>query len=277
MEDRVFILLPVHNRKETTVEFVQCLLSQTYTNYQLILIDDGCHDGTSEEVGSMIQDVEIIHGDGNWWWSKCLNEAFRLIHDKFNTTDSIVLIINDDVTFNQKFIATGVELLTQNPGTLLLAQHYNEETKAIEETGNNIDTNSLKVQLVNSQEEINCLSTRGLFLRWEDIKTIGYFREKFLPHYYSDIEYTFRAHKKGFRLLTDARLYIYYDKATTGIRSLQKGSLVQGLRVIFSKRYTDNPVYWTNFALLLCPWRKKLLVTFRIWIGTGKSLYESIK
>ncbi len=277
MEDRVFILLPVHNRKETTVAFANCLQSQTYTNYQLLLIDDGCTDGTTEAVQSIIKNLYVIQGDGSWWWSKSLNEALKFLHSKSISGESIILIINDDVTFDNEFIGTGVKLLARNPDTLLLAKHYNEETKEIEETGININTANLSFQLAKSQIEINCLTTRGLFLRWKDIESIGYFREKLLPHYFADNEYTIRAYNKGLSLITDTKLYIHFDKATSGIRRLQKGSLMQCLRIIFSKRYSRNPVYWTNLALILCPWHKKIQVIIRIWSGTLKSLYESIK
>ena len=52
-----YILLPVHNRREITQKFIECLKSQTYQNYKLVLIDDGSSDGTAAMVQSQISDL----------------------------------------------------------------------------------------------------------------------------------------------------------------------------------------------------------------------------
>ena len=62
MNQKVFLLLPVHNRKEVTGEFIQCLLRQTYQSYRLVLIDDGSTDGTAEMVSQAIPGVVVIQG-----------------------------------------------------------------------------------------------------------------------------------------------------------------------------------------------------------------------
>jgi glycosyltransferase involved in cell wall biosynthesis len=67
MRDKIFILLPVYNRKDMTEKFIRCLKAQTYQNYHLVLIDDGSTDGTEEMVCSYIQDPTMIRGKGNWW------------------------------------------------------------------------------------------------------------------------------------------------------------------------------------------------------------------
>jgi len=54
MEKRIYILLPVHNRKEITEKFINCLNRQTFNNYQLVLIDDGCIDGTVDMIKSKV-------------------------------------------------------------------------------------------------------------------------------------------------------------------------------------------------------------------------------
>ena len=59
---KIYILLPVHNRRDQTKTFIDCLTAQTYQNYHLILIDDGSTDGTAEMVQSKIPLAIIIKG-----------------------------------------------------------------------------------------------------------------------------------------------------------------------------------------------------------------------
>lgn len=61
---KIYILLPVHNRCELTRHFIECLKSQTYQNFHLVLIDDGSTDGTSEMVLSNLDTVTVVRGNG---------------------------------------------------------------------------------------------------------------------------------------------------------------------------------------------------------------------
>ena len=71
----IYIFLPVHNRREVTLEFVAILNSQTYQNFKLLLIDDGSSDGTAAAVREQI-DATVITGSGNCWWGGALDLAY---------------------------------------------------------------------------------------------------------------------------------------------------------------------------------------------------------
>jgi len=104
-------------------------------------------------------------------------------------------MINDDVTFEPDFLANAVSELANNPRVLLLAKAFEKERRHIIETGLVADLTQLSFRAAAPGEEINCMTTRGLFLRLRDMKTIGGFYPKILPHYFSDYEYTIRAKK----------------------------------------------------------------------------------
>lgn len=44
----VSVVIPVFNKKEYVIEMIQCIISQTFKNWELILVDDGSTDGTLE-------------------------------------------------------------------------------------------------------------------------------------------------------------------------------------------------------------------------------------
>lgn len=75
MSEKIYILLPVHNRSAITEHFVNCLAAQTYRSYHLVLIDDGSTDGTADMVRAKIKEISVIKGDGNWWWAGSLQQG----------------------------------------------------------------------------------------------------------------------------------------------------------------------------------------------------------
>ena len=59
MSDVLFsIVIPTHNREKFIVKTIQSVLSQTYTNFELIIVDDGSTDNT-EKVVREIEDQRI--------------------------------------------------------------------------------------------------------------------------------------------------------------------------------------------------------------------------
>ena len=277
MTARVFILLPVHNRREITGHFIDFLLSQTYENYHLVLIDDGSTDGTADMVGSKVpaDKLTVIKGKGNWWWAGSLQQGINWLRRRGVNTSDVVLMINDDVTFGMEFLERGVRFILRHPEALLLARYYDAKTNRIVESGVKADWSCMSFQEATSPEEINCFSTRGLFLSYMALMKLGDFHPFLLPHYGSDYEYTMRAPKKGLKMRTIPELYLQANDEATGIRGGGERNFLNEWRTMFSKRCAYNPVYWTTFILLACPPRWIAPNLLRVWVGAAKRLGKS--
>lgn len=265
--EKIYIILPVHNRREITRRFIECLKIQTYKNFHLLLIDDGSTDGTAEMIQGQIQSITIIKGKGDWWWAGSLQQGYQWLKSQELSISDIVLIINDDTEFDPDFLEIGLELLKKQEKTLLLAQCYSKQNQQLIDAGVHLDWSRLSFEKASTPEQINCLSTRGLFLRVEDLFKIGGFHPKLLPHYLSDYEFTIRAHRKGMKLITDPSLKLWVDEEATGHHKLYSGSLFVSFRRVFSKKSAFNPIIWTSFIVLTCPWKWKILNLYRVWIG----------
>lgn len=262
----VYILLPVHNRREITLKFVECLKKQTHTNYRLLLIDDGSHDGTSDAVRHILENVDVIRGRGDWWWAGSLQQGYNWLKRHSALPNDVVLIMNDDTAFDAGFIEAGLRELAKHPATLLTATGFNLKTGLAQDSGGyNLDWEFLKFSETYENTKINCASTRGLMTRVRDFIDIGGFHPKLIPHYLSDLEFTMRAQKKGKRLIIDSNFRIGIDFDTTGHRELGEESFLEYLKKVFSKRAAMNPVHWSNFILLHSPWKYKLSNLRRIW------------
>jgi GT2 family glycosyltransferase len=270
----VYVVLPVHDRREITRAFVRQLLNQTYDNYRLILIDDGSTDGTAEVVLSMIPNASVLRGDGSWWWAGALQRAHDWLEHNDVADSDIVLIMNDDTTFHPDFIVTGLHVLEEHPETLLTATGYNVKTGRPQDTGGYF-MNWADMSFCETRDNtmINCTSTRGLMARVVDFLAVGGFHPVLIPHYLSDLEFTMRAKERGKTLMINENFRIGIDFETTGIREVNDRSLLFYLKKTFSVRAATNPVYWSSFILLRSPWKFKLSNLGVIW---GSVLKQSI-
>lgn len=267
--ERVYVLLPVHNRRATTQAFVESLRRQTFSDYHLLLIDDGSTDGTAEAVEAAIAGVSVIRGKGDWWWAGCLQQGYEWLRRQAVSDDDIVLIINDDTTFAEDFLCNAVSYLRANPDCLLLSRSLDPRDGTARETGIEADFMRFRFCVSPAAQRINCLSTRGLFLRWATMRTLGAFRPRLLPHYWSDYEYTLRAARYGFPCVTAAAVALQSRPELTGNRRLDALTGWTVVRQLFSIKCPANPVYSTIFVMLAAPLRWIPTALLLVW---GRSL-----
>ena len=76
----VSIVVPVYNTVEYVEECIKSVLNQTYTNWELILVNDGSTDGSEiicEQYTAGDDRIKLIH-QKNGGQSKARNEALTL-------------------------------------------------------------------------------------------------------------------------------------------------------------------------------------------------------
>jgi len=276
VSDTIYILLPVHNRCEVTKRFIDCLKVQTYTNFHLVLIDDGSTDATAHMVCENISNLTIISGAGDWWWAGSLHQGYLWLKKQKIPNSNFILIINDDTIFEPVFFENAVLLLVGKEKMLLLAQYYSLQDGRLIDSGLHVDWKNYTYQQATIHDEINCLSTRGLFLRCSDFMEIGGFFTKLLPHYYSDYEFTIRAHRKGFRLYSDPTLKLWGDEGTTGTHFVEPESTLLTLKKMFSVKTIPNPAVISVYIILACPYRWIFINLLRIWHNAFTILREAL-
>jgi len=261
----LYVLAPVHNRRALTERFIGCLKAQTDRDYRLVLIDDGSTDGTAQMARASGVPLSVISGRGDWWWGGALQRGYAWLRVQPAYGGEVVLIMNDDTQFGPEFLAAGRAALAAAPRSLLLARRHDARTGEFLDAGAKAVWSELRFLPVRDPAEADCFSTRGLFVRLEDFLALGGFHPVLLPHYASDYEFTMRARRRGYALVSDPAVRIGFDAATTG--DLDPGGRALGdfLRRRFSKRSAHNPVYWTTFVLLACPAAWILPNLFRVW------------
>jgi GT2 family glycosyltransferase len=91
-------LITCHNRKEKTLcclrNLLACPLPESYELY-VYLVDDGSTDGTAEGVKDNFPSVKIIQGNGNLYWNRGMNLAWKTAVKERDY--DFYLWLNDDV------------------------------------------------------------------------------------------------------------------------------------------------------------------------------------
>lgn len=270
---KIYILLPVHDRSPVTEKFIICLQKQSYSDYHLILIDDGSQDGTAEMVKSYFADnsnLTILTGTGNWWWAGSLQQGFEWLQTAQIPPNDLILMINDDTEMEANFLEVALNLMQEKKNVILGAQIYDLDTKELVTDGVYVDWRFFHFLPPPSPDMINCLATNGIFMEWQTWQSIGGFYPQLLPHYTSDYEFTIRAHTKGVQLITDSQLRLHWNTKTTNNHSVDKlfdQPFWKFLSAYFSRKNPHNPVTLTVFIAIACPWRWRFLNWGRVWKG----------
>lgn len=268
MKNKIYIILPVHNRKEITLNFLESLTIQSYKNWVLILVDDGSVDMTDAACKKLIPESIILKGDGNLWWAGSLQMGIDYLKQLSINKDDAVLFINDDTQLPTNFLSIGLNHLIKTDKTLLLAIGKDKNSKLDIEIGSKIIWPFFKVVPAKSDEEINCAPTRGLFLKWQDVIEIGDFIPNKLPHYCSDYEFTVRALKKGFKIETRKDFFLFADYSTTGYHQIQAPNIKIYLSKLFSEKSAKNPWTISKFICLSAPIQYVIPGILKVWLGT---------
>ena len=219
----------------------------------MVLIDDGSTDGTAELVKCEIVNLTVITGKGNWWWGGALHQGYKWIKKKTNNNPSFILIINDDTEFEPDFLQTGINLVKDNPGTIIQAGAYGKKSRKLTEQGIHFNYRKLTFSPTQKTEDINCLTTRGLLMNRKDFIKIGGFYPRILPHYLSDMEYTIRASRKGLKLITHPAFKLVMLEDETGYSEIKETSFMKFLKKHYEFKNMMNPIHWIAFVFLVCP------------------------
>jgi GT2 family glycosyltransferase len=261
----VYVIAPVHDRRAVTERFVRCLIDQTDQRFHLVLVDDGSRDGTADMVTALIPATTVIRGTGRWWWAGSLQQARRWLLRQPSSPGDIVLIANDDTTFEPDFLAKARSVMRRSGRALLLAEPHSAQSGRALSLGMRIEWPRLRFTPTWRLDEVDCFPTRGLFLHRVDFESLGGFHTVLLPHYLSDYEYTIRAARRGFAFRTDPAVRLVMDEATTGIRKSDYRSGWGYLRTNLTIKSSGNPIYWSTFVILAAPRHLALRKLVTVW------------
>lgn len=211
----VAIVVTVFNRPEEIYHFIGQILSQTHQDFRLVVVDHGTVTGDYSRFDD--PRLHILSGSQSLWWSGATNIGIKYVLREIPQTN-FVLLINPDVQITADYLEAIVEIGTRNPNSLIGSTCVDSKTNKVLYAGfclnrlkaefireySNLSINQIDVDLIPS----DILTGRGTLVPIQVFKDIGLFSEKTLPHYGADNEFTYRAKRAGYPLLTSSKCIV---------------------------------------------------------------------
>jgi glycosyltransferase involved in cell wall biosynthesis len=223
------IVIPTYNRAAFVVDAVKSVLSQTYGDFEIIVVDDGSQDNT-EEVIRHLYDPRIVY-------FKKINEE-RSIAKNFGigkATGKYVNFLDSDDKFYPNHLAKGLELLAKNKFPEIGHLGY----EIVKGNGVIVRRNDLAENFHERMLHDNILHGNAIFIR----------RDIALAHQFLNNRNAFISEDWHLWLCLISRYNIYFDNTVTSavnehegrsLNSIDPDKLIKCIELIVADLKRDN-------------------------------------
>ena len=199
-EFATWIIIPVHNRKDTTITCLRLLVEQGVTNWaRVLVVDDGSTDGTADAARGLVPDITILRGSGNLWWGG----AMRLgMEHAYHKGAEHLIWLNDDCQPSKGAIGKLLQV-SKERGAVTVAPCVLKETGELHYGGQVRTPMGLQRLDVSPGQVIPCESMNGncVCIPRAVVEAIGFVDADAFPHVYGDSDYALRANAAGYKVL----------------------------------------------------------------------------
>jgi glycosyltransferase involved in cell wall biosynthesis len=226
----ISVVIPAYNASATIINSLKSVFSQTYTDWEIILIDDGSNDDTLDVLEIFLKSLSEIDL-GKIKLIKQINQGVskaRNVGLEAASGQWIALLDSDDTWMNTK-LERQMEILQQNPvidflGANRKGEHY-------------VSFLNIKFGVLTRLSPINLLyknffATSTVIFKREIVSEIGYFDEK--QGYCEDVNYFIKiSNVKECYLLNeslvstgDGEIHFQENGLSSNLWEMQKGELI---------------------------------------------------
>lgn len=255
---RIAVVIPVFNRLPLTLRFLEAFTKSTYTNYEVVIVDDGTQDSTAE-INQKYPQVKTIRGPINsLWWAGGTNMGVRYA---LESGFDYVLTINNDAVVAPEYLQNLVDQAREKPNDLVCSLIMFENQDLVWAAGARInwwksglfELNYYKQPLAEVEQKVQFpLSVQltpgdGVLIPVQVYRKIGLYDAKWFPQYHADSDFSMRARSAGYKIWVARQATLDNDIPA-------KPTLTSPKDLIFSKRSGN---YWRPTVMMYlryAPW-----------------------
>lgn len=216
---KVSIIIPNWNGRFLLEDCLRSLLKQSFKDFEVVVVDNGSTDSSSEYIHSNFPHVRTVNLDKNYGFAKAVNEGVKASNAEY------VVFLNNDTSVDKIWLKNLVECANNHPEVISvnskLLNFYDK--KIIDGVGISVNevgqAKSIGWQERNSRQYskenyiFGATGGASLFRRKDFIK-VGFLDENFFM-YSEEVDFAFRAQFLGYRSIFCPTAIIFHKHKAT--------------------------------------------------------------
>lgn len=258
---RIGAIIPTFNRVASLKKILDCLQQQVFQNKEINLLPvavvDGSTDGTLEMLTQYFPAVPFVLGDGNWWYTRCINEGIKKSRQ---LGCNFILTLNDDISFPPDYVDTIVgDYFFSGPGSIIGSVSLSAGTPCLITFSGVSKVNFLLKELnylpkfsVVSSATLHglkpsvVLSGRGILYPMEIFDRFGLYDER-LVQYSSETDFTYTASRNGVPVMISYNVQVYENIEMTSAGAVYNNPSFKALIKSLRNKYSINSFSKTRY------------------------------
>jgi len=216
----VSIIIPVWNKVELTKQCLEALFNNTtYSNYEVIVVDNNSTDSTAEYLVSLVKRVKVATNPENLGFAKAINIGVQIANG-----DYLVFLNNDTIPLNG-WLEALVESMEQNTDAGIVGAKLLYPDDSIQHCGVALRRDRAFFKhpykfvernhpLVNNFREWDAVTAACFITRTNLFKELGMLDESYLNGC-EDIDYCCAVKAKGYKIFYQPQAELYHLESQT--------------------------------------------------------------
>jgi GT2 family glycosyltransferase len=264
--DLISVVVITFNGMEHIKDCFSSLERQTYTNLEIIAVDNASEDRTAETLHVHFPKVQVFALVKNLHYAGAVNFGLKQARGKY------ILILNQDVELEPECIARLYRKAAASPqaGAVVPMMKFFSLRGFINGIGNHIRDHSwgsdnfigcVDIGQFETLEEVPSACFGAVLLRRNAVREVGYLDEKYTA-FYEDTDWSFRCWLKGWTIVPAVKAVVYHKFGAS-----------------YPDRHKLKLVVRNRMRLVLKIFRGRILFGFlrRYWKEDLKNMLSSLK
>lgn len=246
----VSVVIPTFNNKDSLLQCLKSLTVSSYKNIEIIVVDNGSTDGTSEAVKQYFPEVKLITLNENTGVTGGRNTGAKVAKGEF------ILFLDHDMVADKEMIKILVEIMQKNANIGISGPviYYYDEPEKIWAAGTSINMLTGKISFNNVMSSDEYFEVQvmpaAIMVRRDVLRRVGLFDDTFFATY-EDTDLCFRIRKAGYKVVCVPKAKSWHKLPSTeelqDLRLLNRAFFIARNRIIFMRKHAKA---W-QFAVFL--------------------------
>ena len=228
----VSVIISAYNCEYSIEKSIYCILNQTHQNLELIIVNDGSSDNTSDKIKSIHDNrIKFVDLEINTKKIGAVNQAFELAKGDF------ICFLDADDTCSVKKVERQLDHFMNNPELGICFTGYSINDEKESKSKWRVKDEELRCEFNFSQQDFNYMNTvcATIMFKKELLKDVGGYNEYFAGKLGEDFELCYRLIKNTKATTIPEKLYSYNLRNPNSITNQAARNGTQHYEFIFLK------------------------------------------